>query len=114
MRKIRLQIIGVLAPRQGMRMPSTISGFCTPLAKAYRRTLRRRYSWWRLAAEQGNVGAQTNLGLMYANGEGVPEDYGVVRMEVDYEESPPTPQASIGGSCTIWLSNSTTSAGQYW
>ena len=76
--------------------------------------MRRRYSWWRLAAEQGNVGAQTNLGLMYANGEGVPEDYGVVRMEVDYEESPPTPQASIGGSCTIWLSNSTTSAGQYW
>ena len=70
--------------------------------------------YWRPRAEAGDANAQTNLGLMYANGEGVPEDYGVVRMEVDYEESPPTPQASIGGSCTIWLSNSTTSAGQYW
>ena len=70
--------------------------------------------YWRARAEAGDANAQTNLGLMYANGEGVPEDYGVVRMEVDYGESPPTPQASIGGSCTIWLSNSTTSAGQYW
>ena len=68
----------------------------------------------RALAEEGGAEDQTNLGLMYANGEGVPKDYGVVRMEVDYEESPPTPQASIGGSCTIWLSNSTTSAGQYW
>ena len=28
----------------------------------------------RLAAEQGNARAQTNLGLVYANGEGVPEN----------------------------------------
>ena len=85
-----------------------VRGICVPQDDAEAVRLSR------LAAEQGNARGQTNLGLMYANGEGVPEDYGVVRMEVDYEESPPTPQASIGGSCTIWLSNSTTSAGQYW
>ena len=30
--------------------------------------------WYRLAAEQGNAGAQLNLGAMYSNGEGVPQD----------------------------------------
>ena len=29
--------------------------------------------WYRLAAEQGHASAQSNLGVMYANGEGVPE-----------------------------------------
>ena len=31
--------------------------------------------WYRLAAEQGLADAQNNLGLMYANGEGLPDDY---------------------------------------
>ena len=31
--------------------------------------------WYRLAAEQGDAGAQSNLGLMYAEGQGVPKDY---------------------------------------
>ena len=30
---------------------------------------------WRPLAEQGNARAQFNLGLMYANGRGVPQDY---------------------------------------
>ena len=30
---------------------------------------------WRPLAEQGHAGAQNNLGLMYNNGQGVPEDY---------------------------------------
>ena len=30
--------------------------------------------WFRLAADQGDADAQSNLGLMYANGEGVLED----------------------------------------
>ncbi len=30
--------------------------------------------WYRLAAEQGYVSAQTNLGVMYATGEGVTQD----------------------------------------
>ena len=32
--------------------------------------------WYRKAAEQGLAKAQYNLGVMYANGEGVPKDYG--------------------------------------
>ena len=30
--------------------------------------------WWRSAAEQGDVDAQHNLGIMYNNGQGVPEN----------------------------------------
>lgn len=30
--------------------------------------------WWRKAAEQGDVEAQSHLGMMYANGRGVPKD----------------------------------------
>ena len=30
---------------------------------------------WRPLAEQGDAGAQNNLGVMYANGQGVPQDY---------------------------------------
>jgi TPR repeat protein len=30
--------------------------------------------WYRLAAEQGDAGAQNNLGLMHASGEGVIQD----------------------------------------
>ena len=31
--------------------------------------------WYRLVAEQGNVGAQINLGVMYATGEGTPPNF---------------------------------------
>ena len=30
--------------------------------------------WFRKAAEQGNASAQSNLGVMYAEGRGVPQD----------------------------------------
>jgi TPR repeat protein len=30
---------------------------------------------WTPMAEQGNASAQYNLGIMYANGQGVPKDY---------------------------------------
>lgn len=30
--------------------------------------------WYRKAADQGDVGAQLNLGVMYDNGQGVPKD----------------------------------------
>jgi TPR repeat protein len=30
--------------------------------------------WYRLSANQGNTSAQNKLGVMYAKGEGVPED----------------------------------------
>ncbi len=35
---------------------------------------------WRTLAEQGDAIAQYNLGLMYANGRGVPRDYVQARM----------------------------------
>ncbi|MDE0810817.1 MAG: tetratricopeptide repeat protein, partial [Alphaproteobacteria bacterium] len=31
--------------------------------------------WYSLAAEQGSAGAQSNLGVKYAKGQGVPQDY---------------------------------------
>ncbi|MEW6313466.1 MAG: tetratricopeptide repeat protein [Pseudomonadota bacterium] len=31
--------------------------------------------WYRKAAEQGHAGAQSNLGIMYAHGQGVPQDH---------------------------------------
>jgi hypothetical protein len=31
--------------------------------------------WFRRAAEQGEAAAQQNLGVMYANGDGVPRDF---------------------------------------
>ena len=41
---------------------------------AYRRTHAEAIRWYRLSAEQGDASAQFNLGNMYANGEGVPQD----------------------------------------
>ena len=35
----------------------------------------RRSKWYRKAADQGDAAAQSNLGVMYANGQGVPQDY---------------------------------------
>ena len=32
-------------------------------------------SYWRPLAEEGHANAQGNLGVMYANGQGVPQDY---------------------------------------
>ena len=41
---------------------------------AARDALAEAVKWFRKAAEQGDASAQFNLGVMYANGEGVPED----------------------------------------
>jgi TPR repeat protein len=35
---------------------------------------REALKWYRKAIDQGNVGAQNNLGLMYQFGHGVPRD----------------------------------------
>ena len=34
-------------------------------------------SWWHKAADQGFAKAQTNLGVLYAHGQGVPQDYAI-------------------------------------
>ena len=39
--------------------------------------------WFRLAAEQGLANAQHNLGVMYDNGEGVPQDVAAFRLAAD-------------------------------
>ena len=36
--------------------------------------------WWRKGAEQGDADAQFNLGVMYAKGQGVPQDYAQAHM----------------------------------
>ena len=57
---------GTASPPSRVTPPRrSTSGSCTPTARVCPRTTQRRF---RLAA------AQSNLGLMYANGEGVPED----------------------------------------
>ena len=43
--------------------------------EVFHRIIRPRRSGYRLAAEQGDAGAQFNLGGMYDSGEGVPQDY---------------------------------------
>ena len=41
----------------------------------FHRTYETAVKWYTLAAEQGTAFAQYNLGLMYNNGQGVPQDY---------------------------------------
>ena len=36
--------------------------------------------WFRRAADQGDAAAQQNLGVMYANGDGVPQDFVAAHM----------------------------------
>jgi hypothetical protein len=36
--------------------------------------------WYRRAAEQGHAGAQSNLGAIYGEGQGVPQDYVLAHM----------------------------------
>ena len=44
------------------------------LAAYERSDYRTAFAGFKKLAEQGNAGAQFNLGLMYANGQGVPKD----------------------------------------
>ena len=43
--------------------------------------------WYRLAAEQGDAPAQYNLGVAYATGQGVPQDYVQAHMWFDLAAS---------------------------
>ncbi len=52
-------------------MPSINAGVAAYKLGAYATAFRE----WRPLAEQGNAIAQANLGIMYDNGEGVPQDY---------------------------------------
>jgi TPR repeat protein len=39
------------------------------------RNYQKAFKWCQLAANQGNVNAQANLGLMYGHGKGLDQDY---------------------------------------
>ena len=53
---------------------------------------------WKPLAEQGNADAQNNLGLMYANGRGVPQDYktAVKWFRLAAEQGDPDAQGALG------------------
>jgi uncharacterized protein len=44
-------------------------------SKEFKQDYEMAAKWYRLAALQGHAGAQTNLGRLYATGQGVPQDY---------------------------------------
>ena len=53
----------------------TTLGACTPAVMVSPPNGTEAVRWWQLAAEQGHAVAQFNLGFMYGNGLGVPQDY---------------------------------------
>ena len=54
---------------------SASADFATGLAAYERGDYKTAFEEFKRLAQQGYAGAQTNLGLMYAKGQGVPEDY---------------------------------------
>jgi hypothetical protein len=60
-------------PSRAMPKPRPFSASLTMRARASRRTTPRQRRGYRLAADQGFVPAHCNLGLMYENGQGVPQ-----------------------------------------
>ncbi len=64
-------------PNKVILSPKPYSRKCTSPAGAYRSTTpyAEAAKWYWLAANRGNAKAQFNLGVMYAKGQGVPQDY---------------------------------------
>ena len=60
---------------KAMPMRKSCLAGCINEAKACRRIMRKRPSGGEKAAEQGDVHAQFNLGVMYNKGQGVSKDY---------------------------------------
>jgi len=58
---------------------------------------------WRPLAEQDDADAQNNLGLMYRNGQGVPQDYVEA---VKWYASPPSRAMPMGSSCSAQVTSS--------
>ena len=64
-----------------MRVPSHRTGKLYDLGLGVRgKILPRRQHWDRKAADQGDVRAQYSLGVLYAAGSGVPQDYVLAHM----------------------------------
>ena len=64
------------AAAQGHATAKSSSETCTNMARACPRydDEAQALTWFRKAADQGHAQAQFNLGIMYANGQGVPQD----------------------------------------
>ncbi len=58
-----------------MGVPRTTWGSCTLRVKGCSQDYTEAMKWYRLAADQGDAWAQSNLGWMYRKGQGVPQDY---------------------------------------
>lgn len=59
--------------------------------------------WFTLAAEQGEANAQSNLGVMYAKGEGVPENdkTAVKWYTLAAEQGLANAQSNLGRLCSL-------------
>lgn len=53
----------------------TLAGFDEGLAAYNKDNYAQALKEWKLLAEQGDARAQSNLGLMYSMGQGVPKDF---------------------------------------
>ena len=63
--------------RAGNALPRSLtSASCTTMAKAFRQDYKEAIKWYRLAAEQGDALARHNLGVMFDDGDGVPQNKG--------------------------------------
>ncbi|MEN8206420.1 MAG: tetratricopeptide repeat protein [Pseudomonadota bacterium] len=71
MKVIRIMVLSLLLAAHGLTLGGIDEGAAAYNRGDYGTALRE----WRPLAEQGNAGAQLNLGYMYDNGYGVPQDY---------------------------------------
>ena len=70
-----MKIIGVLLTAVALLATSAWAGIDEGLAAYQRKNYREALQQFRPLAEQGNAKAQFALGVMYDNGQGVPQDY---------------------------------------
>jgi TPR repeat protein len=71
MKFIRIMVLPLLLTMHGLASGGINTGHTAYSQGNYDAALQE----WRPLAEQGNAGAQLNLGFMYDNGFGVPQDY---------------------------------------
>lgn len=96
-----MQIFKVIAVALTLSAPvgARAQDFNTGLAAARAGDFATAVEIWRPLAEQGHVSAQNNLGLMYDNGYGVPQDYAeaVKRYRLAAEQGLADAQYHLGG-----------------
>ena len=72
---MRVLMLIVVLLMSGAAVPAVAGPFEDALAPAQKGYYATALRLWQPLAEQGNAAAQRNLGVMYANGQGVPQDY---------------------------------------